>query len=289
MTFGMVLGGGGVVGVAWEIGILSALEEAGLPTVHDASVVVGTSAGSVVGGRRLLGKSYAELAEEQERRDNLATGAGDSSGRDAAAAMEVFRLWAGPGEMTQERAAAIGAKAIEAVSVDNEPLLSTFAQLMGPSWPEADFRVVAVRCADGARTVWTSESGVPLGLAVASSCAVPGMYTPITIGDSRYTDGGVWSSGSADLLADTGVTEALFIGPMVGPTGVGLVSKLAMDSETSMLASRGIAVHNLVPGDAFAAAGFRLMDPTRRQEALDVGRAEGKAAAARLGDALSAG
>ena len=76
---------------------------------------------------------------------------------------------------------------------------------------------------------------------------------------------------------------------MVGDRGVGLVSKLSMDSETETLASRGITIHNLVPGEAFAAAGFRLMDPTRRQEALDVGRAEGKAAAGRLGDALAAG
>jgi NTE family protein len=288
MTFGVVLGGGGVVGVAWEIGVLSALEEAGLPTVHDASVVIGTSAGSVVGGRRLLGKTYAELAEEQERPDRIVTPT-DDSGRDATAAMDVFRLWAGPGEMTQERAAAIGAKAVQAVSVDNAALLDSFDQLMGRAWPDSDFRVVAVRCADGARTVWTSASGVPLSLAVASSCAVPGMYTPVNIGDSRYTDGGVWSSGSADLLADTGVTSALFVGPMVGESGVGLVSRLAMESETRMLASRGITIHNLVPGDAFAAAGFRLMDPSRRQEALDVGRAEGKAAAARLGDALSAG
>ena len=43
----LVLGGGGVTGVAWEIGILSGLVEAGLD-VTGADLVVGTSAGSVV-------------------------------------------------------------------------------------------------------------------------------------------------------------------------------------------------------------------------------------------------
>jgi len=283
----MVLGGGGVVGVAWEIGVLSALEEAGLPTVHDASIVVGTSAGSIVGSRLLLGRSLVELAAEQDTPEEIASSAAGPSG-DSSLAMEIFRLWGEPSEMTQERAAKIGRKAIDAVPTDQAVLLDRFRQLTGDDWPDDDFRVVAVACDDGARQVWTRASGVPLSRAVASSCAVPGMFPPITIDGSRYTDGGVWSCGSADLVGQTGVTNALFIGPMVGSTGVGLVCQLAMDKEAAALASEGIALHTIIPGDAFRAAGFRLMDPSRRTEALEVGRAEGKAAAARLGDALLA-
>jgi NTE family protein len=285
MTFGMVLGGGGVVGVAWEIGVLSALKDAGLPTVHDAAVVVGTSAGSIVGGQQLLGRTLEELASDQDTPEEIASGA-SSGGGNAAAAMDVFRLWAQPEAMTESRAAQIGAKAIEAVATDENAMLGRFAQLIGDEWPDSDFRVVAVRCVDGARTAWTAASSVPLSRAVASSCAVPGMFPPITIGDHRYTDGGVWSCGSADLLVDTGVTDALFIGPMVGETGIGTVSKIAMEAEAKTLAARGITLHTIIPGETFRAAGFRLMDPARRREALEVGRAEGKAAAAQLGKAL---
>jgi len=44
---GLVLGGGGITGIAWELGVLAGLAEAGVD-LHDADLVVGTSAGSVV-------------------------------------------------------------------------------------------------------------------------------------------------------------------------------------------------------------------------------------------------
>jgi NTE family protein len=43
----LVLGGGGVTGVAWEIGLLAGLAEAGVD-LRDADLVVGTSAGASV-------------------------------------------------------------------------------------------------------------------------------------------------------------------------------------------------------------------------------------------------
>lgn len=44
----LVLGGGGLTGIGWEIGVLAGLAEAGLD-LADADVVIGTSAGSIVG------------------------------------------------------------------------------------------------------------------------------------------------------------------------------------------------------------------------------------------------
>ena len=46
----LVLGGGGITGIAWELGILQGLAEQGLK-LTDADRVVGTSAGSVVGAQ----------------------------------------------------------------------------------------------------------------------------------------------------------------------------------------------------------------------------------------------
>jgi len=46
----LVLGGGGITGIAWEIGVLTGLAEAGVD-LTGADLVVGTSAGSVVGRR----------------------------------------------------------------------------------------------------------------------------------------------------------------------------------------------------------------------------------------------
>src|SRR5262249_10866693 len=48
MTRGVVLGGGGIAGVAWEAGIVIGLRRAGVD-LSSADVIVGTSAGSIVG------------------------------------------------------------------------------------------------------------------------------------------------------------------------------------------------------------------------------------------------
>ena len=47
-TSALVLGGGGITGIAWELGIIHGLAEEGID-LTEADTVVGTSAGSVVG------------------------------------------------------------------------------------------------------------------------------------------------------------------------------------------------------------------------------------------------
>ena len=65
-TRALVLGGGGVTGVAWELGMLHGLAEAGVD-LTDADLVVGTSAGSVVAAQVTAGTGLAELYERQLR------------------------------------------------------------------------------------------------------------------------------------------------------------------------------------------------------------------------------
>ena len=59
-----MLGGGGVTGIAWETGLLAGLAEAGVD-LTSADLVVGTSAGSVVGAQILSGVSVKDLYAEQ--------------------------------------------------------------------------------------------------------------------------------------------------------------------------------------------------------------------------------
>ena len=56
----LVLGGGGVTGIAWELGILKGLADEGVD-LSTADLVVGTSAGSVVGAQVTSGQSLDEL------------------------------------------------------------------------------------------------------------------------------------------------------------------------------------------------------------------------------------
>jgi predicted acylesterase/phospholipase RssA len=60
----LVLGGGGVTGVAWELGILAGLADAGVD-LSAADAVVGTSAGAVVGALVATGTPIGELYDAQ--------------------------------------------------------------------------------------------------------------------------------------------------------------------------------------------------------------------------------
>src|SRR5262245_35837485 len=63
-TRALVLGGGGVAGVAWELGILTGLYDQGVD-VRGADIIVGTSAGSVVGAQITSGTDFEQLFAAQ--------------------------------------------------------------------------------------------------------------------------------------------------------------------------------------------------------------------------------
>ena len=65
MSWGLVLGGGGVLGGAWTVGALSALQEVHGLDPRDAALIIGTSAGSVTGALLGAGVSVAELRAHQ--------------------------------------------------------------------------------------------------------------------------------------------------------------------------------------------------------------------------------
>src|SRR5437763_9303435 len=60
MSRALVLGGGGVAGIAWETGMLFGLSEHRVDMLS-ADLVVGTSAGSTMGAQLLSGTPLAEL------------------------------------------------------------------------------------------------------------------------------------------------------------------------------------------------------------------------------------
>ena len=86
------------------------------------------------------------------------------------------------------------------------------ARLPSHEWPAHPLVVTAIDAHSGAFTRFDASSGVPLVDAVAASCAVPGVWPPVSIGGRRYIDGGVRSVTNADLASGCG--RVLVLAPM---------------------------------------------------------------------------
>ena len=67
-------------------------------------------------------------------------------------------------------------------------------RLPSHGWPDRDLRITAIDIGTGELVAFDRASGVELVDAVAASCAVPGAWPPVTIGERRYMDGGVGST-----------------------------------------------------------------------------------------------
>jgi NTE family protein len=126
--------------------------------------------------------------------------------------------------------------------------------------------------------VWDATSGAELQRAIASSCAVPGVFPPITIGGSRYMDGGMRTALNADVATghDTVVVVSCFT--LTLPEGMSDPTFDAMsaqvEAELTLLRTDGAEVAVIAPGDEFldlSGWGLNLMNPALAQDAYDVG------------------
>ena len=99
--------------------------------------------------------------------------------------------------------------------------LAALQELGDQVWPDRDLWICAVRRGDGRRVVFGRPGApeVPLHLAVAASCAVPGYFAPVQIDHHAYLDGGVHSLTNAAILKDCRPDLAIVISPMSGPLG----------------------------------------------------------------------
>jgi NTE family protein len=269
MTTALVLGGGGITGIGWEVGILFGLRRAGVD-LTSADLVVGTSAGSVVGAVVASGIDLAAaVATQREPADE------NLPAVDVSLAMQAFGIMADPSLDPQEARARVGALALAAPTGDPEKQIELFATRVPPEWPERRLVITAVDAETGEAVAWDRNSGVPLVRAVTASCAVPCVYPPISVNGRRYIDGGVRSGTNAYLAA--GADTVVVIAPMAdaGPLG-------APPAELAAL-REGSAVMLIKPdAAALAAIGTNVLDPTRREAALDAGITQGESLARTL-------
>jgi NTE family protein len=137
--------------------------------------------------------------------------------------------------------------------------------------------LTAVDAATGSFTTFDASSGVDLVDAVAASCAVPGIWPPVTVGDRRYVDGGVRSSSNAHLAE--GFDHVLVLSPMNPALVAGQGEELAALEATG---SQVLVIQ--ADEDALAAMGDNPLDPAFRAQAVDAGLRQGAALAAVVRD-----
>jgi NTE family protein len=279
----LVLGGGGVAGIAWQTGLLHGLAESGLDVTgaDRADTIFGTSAGSTVAAQVTSGATLADLYAAQidpalqieELRPDVSiedlNDLLDRGAEHAAGDREEFARYVG-------RAALAASTPSES---DRRAVIGR--RLPSHEWPERDLRIVAVDAESGRHRVLDRGSGVRLVDAVAASCAIPGMWPPVTIGVHRYIDGGVRSSENADLAVG-------FAHVLVLQVGVFAAAEDPVERERTFLSSRGAAVEVLRPDDAgLAAIGPDPTDPAVRQACAEAGYAQGCAVVDRIAEFTS--
>ncbi|HEY3607870.1 MAG TPA: patatin-like phospholipase family protein [Pseudonocardiaceae bacterium] len=212
MRTGLVLAGGGVAGVAWELGVLLGIQDVDpelAAAVLAADVVVGTSAGSVVAAQLASGTSLADLNAKQ-----LSPTSTTEIDVDVNLPDLVVKLGAAAQGATsrQEALRRIGAMALTTATVDEAARRAVIAsRLPVHTWPNRVLLVTAVDAETGEPVVFTRESGVELVDAIAASCAVPGVWPTVTVNGRRLMDGGMRSPTNADLAA--GCDKVLVLTP----------------------------------------------------------------------------
>ena len=232
MKVGLVLGAGGTVGMAYHAGVLRALERVGGFVPNDADLVVGTSAGSLVGAYLRAGWTTEQLWETALGTDksSLSMTADEIAASRRAILAPAFRSPVGFARR------GLGSAYVVARSIVRLPApvapralraafpAGLFAMSEGrrriegeipAAWPQRDLWLCAVDLHSGRRVVLgRGTRPVSLHEAVAASCAIPGVYAPVRVGSRVLVDGGIHSSTNVDLAASAACDLVLVAAPM---------------------------------------------------------------------------
>ncbi|BBZ48265.1 hypothetical protein MPRM_55460 [Mycobacterium parmense] len=276
-----MLAGGGIAGIAWEIGVLRGIADespAAARLLTDSDVLVGTSAGAAVAAQlgsastldALFGRQVGQASAEID------------SGVDVDTITELFlAALAEPCEGENEpdhmrqRLRRIGAVALATPTVPAPVRREVIAaRLPSLDWPARPLRLTAIDVDTGELVVFDRDSGVDLVDAVAASCAVPGAWPPVAIGGRRYMDGGVGSSVNLGVAGDCDVAVVLV------PSGVDAPAPFGDGPAAEIAAFGGSAFAVFADGASLTAFGANPLDPRCRIASATAGREQGRREAA---------
>ncbi len=295
---GLVLGAGGVVGQAYHAGVLAALEHDLGWDPRTADIVVGSSAGSVTGALLRLGVPASDLAAFAVQSPLSVEGEGvfalvaerEDEPFPPLSPDLFLRPWRLPSPALLARIArrpwamrpgVAAMTLLPAGRLDIVERASVLDGMAGDAWPEGLW-ICAVRRDDGGRVVFGRPGSPPasLGRAVAASCAIPGYFAPVPIGQVQYFDGGVHSATNADVLARSNLDLVIVVSPMSSAFGrsrsvdgpLRWVAHRRLDGEIRRLRRAGATVVRFEPGaHAIAAMGTNAMADDRADGVVQAG------------------
>jgi NTE family protein len=263
----LVLGGGGVAGIAWITGLLFGLSEHGVD-LRTADLILGTSAGSAVAAQLSSGLSLKQLFDRQVEPAQQT--------RELAPNAQLFELFerallkASSLPDRADHIRQIGRWALEAPTVTEAERRAVIAErLPSHAWPNGLLLIVAVDTETGETRIFDRLSGTTLVDAVSASCAVPGIWPPVTIDGRRYMDGGARSSDNADLAL--GYARTLIVSPM--GTARPEITGESLEQQVETLRSAGGKTYLVEPDEASKSAiGLNPLAPETRTPAATAGR-----------------
>ena len=235
MRLGLVLGGGGLVGLGYHAGVMKALDEVGAD-VTQAEVIVGTSAGSIIGSYLASGWAMSDfyeyahgrhpesLSEETEQRDEvrriftpLYENAGQRFRRGVGG---IFALTSSRGywqkAVRNREPQRVLMKLFPAGMYSTGETHERLWRDLPEEWPREGLYTCAVDLLTGERVPFGHPDAPPAPLpdAVLASTAIPGVFPAVRIGERDYVDGGAASATSLDLAADAGCDAIICVAPL---------------------------------------------------------------------------
>jgi NTE family protein len=267
-----VLGGGGLTGIAWEVGLLKGLADGGTDP-GSADAIVGTSAGAFAGaylasGRveEFFGRQFSmdvvEIAAtmSQETIDAWAAAIAQGAGDPKAIGRALGRMALGAATVPAERRAAV-----------------VSSRLAGLEWPDGRLKLTAIDADTGELCLLDSGCAISLTTAAAASGALPGLWPVIEANGRRWIDGGSVSPVNAWL------GEGYDVVLVLAPAPEGMSGMPGVDQDVAHLRATGSQVLVVVPDlPSKQAIGDNPFDPAKRAAVAAAGRKQGQLAAASI-------
>ncbi len=252
---GLVLGGGAARGFA-HIGVIQVLEEAGIRP----SLVVGTSAGSLVAAFYASGKSGAQLQQVAETMEEA-----------------TFADWTLPifsrGMLRGEALARYVNAQVHGRLIENMPL---------------PLGIVATDLNSGQGVLFQRGD---TATAVRASSAVPALFQPVKIAGREYVDGGLVSPVPVRYARQMGAELVIAVDISSAPEGNTASDTLQILLQTFSIMGKSINTFELREADVVvrpALVGVASSDFSARRRAIEAGRVAMQALLPQLRAALSA-